>query len=304
MLYASGKGGVERDRYGKKAGKGALLTYGHAPTLGVVQDATLIQVKEEKMEESNDAICFEPGIAQREGGDNRFVNNLSPTLRAGFADNRPAVATAMSYDGYNQTGKEECCHTLRTCNGESPNDDKMVKIITKQDEPKLKMVYHESGGNESFEVKGDAMLTLKSTSDVIQAHNQLVLENEQPNITDTIASMRYIVRRLTPTECERLMGLPDGYTMPCDLVITDELVKEFVEIHNNFNRIMAEYEGTKPPKPKTEAQVRKWLEKISDPDTCPDAPRYKACGNGWATNQPRWILTRLLVADGIDPWGE
>lgn len=122
------------------------------------------------------------------------------------------------------------------------------------------------------------------------------------NIADIISQMKYIVRRLTPIECERLMGLPDGWTIPSDLDVTDELVEEFREIHDNFNRIMAEYEGGEPPKPKTSAQVRKWLEKISDPATCPDAPRYKGCGNGWAANQPRWILTRLLAADGIDPW--
>ena len=40
--------------------------------------------------------------------------------------------------------------------------------------------------------------------------------------------------------------------------------------------------------------------KITNPDTCPDAPRYKACGNGWATNQPRWILTRLLTKEGVE----
>lgn len=56
----------------------------------------------------------------------------------------------------------------------------------------------------------------------------------------------------------------------------------------------------KPPKPKSAAFVRSWLAKISDPATCPDSPRYKACGNGWATNQPRWILTRLLAKEGID----
>lgn len=41
---------------------------------------------------------------------------------------------------------------------------------------------------------------------------------------------------------------------------------------------------------------------IANPATCPDAPRYKACGNGWATNQPRWILLRVLAGEGIDPW--
>ena len=116
----------------------------------------------------------------------------------------------------------------------------------------------------------------------------------QVNDNDLL-KMRYIVRRLTPTEAERLMGLPDGYTIPRGLKVTDELVAEFQRIFDTFGAIMAEYEHTKPPKPKSANQVRAWLEKISNAETCPDSPRYKACGNGWATNQPRWILTRLLA---------
>lgn len=53
------------------------------------------------------------------------------------------------------------------------------------------------------------------------------------------------VRRLTPLECERLMGFPDNYT-----------------------RIS--WNG----KPET---------------SCPDAPRYKACGNSMCVNVMRWI---------------
>ena len=121
------------------------------------------------------------------------------------------------------------------------------------------------------------------------------------------AAMRYIVRRLTPIECERLMGLPDGYTIPVGLrrffdangEPAPELVAEFQRIFDTFGAIMAEYEHTKPPKPKSTKQVADWLKKISDPATCPDSPRYKACGNGWATNQPRWILTRLLAKEGM-----
>ena len=121
------------------------------------------------------------------------------------------------------------------------------------------------------------------------------------SVIQSLAAMRYIVRRLTPTECERLMGLPDGYTIPAGLDANDPaLVAEFQRIHDTFGAIMAEYEHVKPPKPKTAAQVQKWLAKIADPATCPDSPRYKGCGNGWATNQPRWILTRLLNAEGIE----
>jgi DNA (cytosine-5)-methyltransferase 1 len=116
-----------------------------------------------------------------------------------------------------------------------------------------------------------------------------------------LSQMRYIVRRLTPTECERLMGLPDGYTIPAGLDANDPaLVAEFQRIFDEFGAIMAAYEGGKPPKPKTAAQVQKWLAKITDPATCPDSPRYKGCGNGWATNQPRWILTRLLNVEDIE----
>lgn len=129
---------------------------------------------------------------------------------------------------------------------------------------------------------------------------------EQSVILTDVASMRYVVRRLTPTECERLMGLPDGWTLPAfqPVEITDRLDDEFRRIHDTFGAVMAGYAGKPPPKPKTAAWVHKWLERIANPETCPDAPRYKACGNGWATNQPRWILLRLLHAENVNPWEE
>lgn len=127
----------------------------------------------------------------------------------------------------------------------------------------------------------------------------LAVRHQGGVLVPDVASMRYVVRRLTPTECERLMGLPDGWTLPAFAPdeITDALVAEFVEIFDTFGVIMSEYEGKPPPKPKTAAWVRKWLERIANPATCPDAPRYKACGNGWATNQPRWIIMNLLERD-------
>lgn len=123
-----------------------------------------------------------------------------------------------------------------------------------------------------------------------------------------LSQMRYIVRRLTPTEAERLMGLPDGYTIPVGLrrffdadgEPAPELVAEFQRTFDTFGAIMAEYEHKKPPKPKSANQIAAWLKKISDPETCPDSPRYKGCGNGMATNQPRWIITRMLSTEGIE----
>lgn len=42
------------------------------------------------------AIAFEPGIAAREGGANRFSVEISPTLRSDAGDNQPAVAQAYA----------------------------------------------------------------------------------------------------------------------------------------------------------------------------------------------------------------
>jgi site-specific DNA-cytosine methylase len=109
---------------------------------------------------------------------------------------------------------------------------------------------------------------------------------------------RVIVRRLTPTECERLMGLPDNWTRVTftpDQIADDALVEDFRRIHDAFAQMVAKPGTT--PKPKTAKFVRDWLTRISDPATCPDAPRYKACGNGWAANCPRWILFNLLEFD-------
>lgn len=128
----------------------------------------------------------------------------------------------------------------------------------------------------------------------------LAVRHQGGVLVPNVASMRYVVRRLTPTECERLMGLPDGWTLPAFAPdeITDALVAEFVEISDTFGAVMAGYSGKKPPKPKTAAWVRKWLERVANPAICPDALRYKSCGNGWATNQPRWILLRVLAKEG------
>lgn len=160
------------------------------------------------------------------------------------------------------------------------------------------------GGCPSFGINANGV-TKTAQMPCREEHAETLAIGHQGGVLVTdVASMRYVVRRLTPTECERLMGLPDGWTLPAFATdeITDTLVDEFSSIHDTFGAVMAGYAGKPPPKPKTAAWVRSWLERIANPATCPDAPRYKACGNGWATNQPRWILLRVLAGEGIDPW--
>ena len=124
------------------------------------------------------------------------------------------------------------------------------------------------------------------------SHKPSALESTLAQSQCDLSQMRYIVRRLTPTEAERLMGLPDGYLIPTGL-------RRYFDENGEPPPELVK----KPPKGKSYNQVAAWLKKISDPATCPDSPMYKAAGNGWATNQPRWILTRLLaIGEHIDPF--
>jgi DNA (cytosine-5)-methyltransferase 1 len=50
------------------------------------------------------AYGFEPGIAKREGEPNRFVEEMSPTLRANMGDNQTAVAQTL-YEWHNQDSR-------------------------------------------------------------------------------------------------------------------------------------------------------------------------------------------------------
>ena len=88
------------------------------------------------------------------------------------------------------------------------------------------------------------------------------------------------VRRLTPTECERLQGFPDGYTLIPTTMVT--------------HRKACEWHGTKEVVlPGTERAPCGCKAKFVPVEKCPDGPRYKALGNSWAVPCARWIGERI-----------
>jgi DNA (cytosine-5)-methyltransferase 1 len=83
------------------------------------------------------------------------------------------------------------------------------------------------------------------------------------------------VRRLTPTECERLQGFPDGYTaIPWKL-------------YQMCQKKGLSYEA--------ELNKRGLRLKGCTVDDCPDGPRYKALGNSMAVPVMRWIGERVVL---------
>lgn len=101
--------------------------------------------------------------------------------------------------------------------------------------------------------------------------------NYMPGATDG-----YIVRRLTPVECERLQGFPDGWT---DLAGADpeaiaSRMPQYADADDRGKRALVR-------------KVEGWCA-----DT-PDGPRYKACGNSMAVPNMRWIFERIAAYDTL-----
>lgn len=190
---------------------------------------------------------------------------------------------ALSVDCYNQTVNDGVAQSVRATGADSDNIPCVAvpDVIATIDGDKLNK--KERAGDSGLGVGGGDVSYTCTAKDV---HGVVT------------GGCRYSVRRLMPVETERLFGLPDGYTIPAGLDITDELVDEFAGVFLRWNEIES---GGGPVKPKTRKWVRKWLEKVSNPETCPDAPRYKATGNSFDVNVVRWIgLGIQAVQDEID----
>jgi DNA (cytosine-5)-methyltransferase 1 len=95
---------------------------------------------------------------------------------------------------------------------------------------------------------------------------------------------RYIVRRLTPTECARLQGFPDLWGHPDKKTdFTDEEYRFWLEVRNNHAAV-----NGRRTKEYTEKQMLSWYNKLHS-----DSTEYKLWGNGIA------LPCALYVMQGI-----
>ena len=95
---------------------------------------------------------------------------------------------------------------------------------------------------------------------------------------------RYSVRRLTPLECERLQGFPDGWTdIPGQTEATQEELEFWRDVWLTWDKTQAE--DPEKVKPRTDKAILKWLKNPTS-----DSAQYKALGNSVAVPCPEMCI--------------
>jgi DNA (cytosine-5)-methyltransferase 1 len=120
-------------------------------------------------------------------GDVRVQDDKINTLQARMGtggNNMPMVAEVLAFDTFNQTVSDKS----QTIKSHSANNENIGTVLI-PDEPMSVDIYNAT-------IDKDVTHTLKAA-------------NQPMGVPSVLTST---VRRLTPTECERLQGFPDGWT--------------------------------------------------------------------------------------------
>ena len=133
----------------------------------------------------------------------------------------------------------------------------------------------ENGTQYGSGINEDIAFTLNTT-------DKQFLGNQEAFSGDYHIIKNYIVRRLTPKECKKLMSLPDNWTDNLAIPNPTQADLDFwLEVFITKRQI----DGMKPP---TLNQVKKFLKKPYSDSAC-----YKMCGNGVVVNCAEYVLSGI-----------
>ena len=297
------RAGVEVDSAGKAAGKGALVQKDLSATRGVTQDQYL----------------FQPAVYTRGYGGSVTLDGVSPTLeaRAGTGgNNQPIVAysfDSLASNSMKSSNPHSGCREVgvaKTLDTTDPNPSKnqggiaiVVPVYCLQGNG---IDRADTAGCNGKGVKEDISYTLNTIDRPAVAYlangepvagtlcsgaaqrgfsgGQEIFNGNYHIIEETSSPVRYIVRRLTPTECARLQGFADwwGIVEQKDS-LTDEEYQFWLEVRNTHAAI-----NGKKVQDYTKAQMLTWYNKLWT-----DSAEYKMWGNGIS------LPTALFCLQGI-----
>lgn len=213
--------------------------------------------------------CIEPGALSR--GQGERVWDKCPTLRAKMGDNQPCVV--LNDQGGSQIDiSNDVVATLRA---EMHGNIPAVTTCQKVSGPLMANTH--PGSYTGQDAHSDMLVTpYQETVGSLCASDYKGVGNQYVSEDKCIITPKYSVRRLTPLECERLQGFPDGWT---DILGQTEASKEELEFWRDVWLTWDKTQAENPEKvkPRTDKAILKWLKNPTS-----DSAQYKALGNSVA----------------------
>ena len=232
------------------------------------------------------AVAFEPGACSRVGG--HIWENHTGALRADAGDNQ----TAVVYDARGNGDGETAGTITGDHNGHISDYTALAVVAVEGNGSRPSHRGDGWGGEVSFTLNSverhsvcyqDKVGAL-CASDYKFPQNQQI-EGGKAVVEQVVSDSRYVVRRLTPTECAMLQGFPPDW---CADLETPEPTEENIAFWSDVWETHRKILGTSS-KPKSRNQIVKWLKAPHS-----DAAEYKMWGNGVALPCVVFILGGIV----------
>ena len=195
--------------------------------------------------------------------------------------------------------KEDVCYTLNTIDRPAVaycvGNGKLNQITMAEQANTLDCMHDQQAVMQPYQ----SVIGALCSTDYKWVQQQQV---EQDKLIVEQQNIRWIVRRLTPTECARLQGFADRWAVPirkddftneeyefwCKVYLTKLMIDGKVEIDENGDLVYTT--NRKPFKHKTKDQMLKWYNGLYT-----DSSSYKLWGNGIALPNALYVMQGIAA---------
>lgn len=263
------------------------------------------------------ARCAKNSVGTAIGGVDRynqsFLSGLAQTLRAsGGGDCTPTVLAPVAVYCHQGNGIDRAGKCLTTYSFDSLSSNSMKSKNPHSGCRAVEIAKTlDTGYPDPSKNQGDIAIVEKIILDdqvcfPQQAYNKFIQEDIEATLKasggtygggsenlvaeQSFSSIRYIVRRLTPTECARLQGFPDWWgEIPKKDNLTDDEYTFWLNVRNTYAKI-----NNKTTKEYSKEQMLSWYNKLHS-----DSSEYKMWGNGIALPNALYVMQGIAEVVGV-----
>lgn len=222
--------------------------------------------------------CVGTAIGRVDRYNQSFLPGLAQTLRApGGGDCIPTVLAPVAVYCHQGNGIDRA--DTAGCNGKGVCEDKCYTLNTID---RHAVCFPQQAYNKF--IQEDIGATLKASGGTYGGGSENLVAEQ------SFSPIRYIVRRLTPTECARLQGFPDWWgEIPKKDNLTDDEYVFWLNARNTYAKI-----NNKTTKEYSKEQMLSWYNKLHN-----DSSEYKMWGNGIALPNALYVMQGIAEVVGV-----